>query len=511
MFAIGCTLVTFLGLSVSINDEPDDPFAVMQQRIETIIADAEPGVVSIVVSHKKYGETQQPETPGELGGYQPPNQPRNPFQAVTPNQSLDLSNPANVADHMTGSGIVLDEAGLILTNYHLIDQATKIYVRNSQGNGCYANIHAADARSDLAVLKLLEPLNGLHTAPFAKVQLEGANTNLRKGSWLIALGHPTVSAVGDGGPSAMWGTLSNIRRTVAIDTNSTTVSEESRTKALHEYGSLLQTDARTTLGCSGSALLNMNGELVGISAPLALVAGADTAGGYAIPFNETYRQIVEVLKQGREVEYGFLGITVDPNWRNGRGVRILNVTPGTPADKVKLVGNSPLSQSDVILSVDGKPIDSQDDLFLHLGAALAGSNVTMQILRNGQISTVTATMAKYNNEFPFVASVQPPAIHGLHVEYVSVLLMKMLQALDNRVATRGLPEGVLVEKLEPNSPAEKVLQPLLADSENWIITHVNGTAVDTPAKFVTEAMKQPTMTLKLIALSTNETRTVKLP
>ena len=222
------------------------------------------------------------------------------------------------------------------------------------------------------MLKLLEPLSSIKAASFADVQLEGANQNLRRGSWLIALGHPTVSSVSDGGPSATWGTLNNIRRTVAIDHGSTPVAEELRTKALHEYGSLLQTDARTTLGCSGSALLNMKGELVGISAPLALVAGADTAGGYAIPFNDSYRQIVEVLKQGREVEYGFLGITVDPQRQLDQGVRITQVTPGTPADKAQLLGPNPMGPPDIIMAVDGKPIRSQDDLFLHLGAALAG-------------------------------------------------------------------------------------------------------------------------------------------
>ena len=120
-------------------------------------------------------------------------------------------------------------------------------------------------------------------------------------------------------------------------------------------------------------------------------------------------------------------------------------------------------------------------------------------------------MTKYNNEFPFVASVRTSPIHGLRVDYVSVLLMKMLQAQDRRVATQGLPEGVLIENMQPNSPAEKMLKPLLDDSEHWIITHVNGIAVDTPAKFITEATKQPNMSLKLIALSTNQTRTVKLP
>ena len=124
MLGIVCTLIAFASLTTKVGDDaiPDDPFAAMERHIETMIAQAEPSVVSIVVSHKTYGDTPNSQEPGELGGYKPPKQPRNPFQTVAPSETLDLSNPVNVADHMTGSGIVLDESGLILTNYHLIDR-----------------------------------------------------------------------------------------------------------------------------------------------------------------------------------------------------------------------------------------------------------------------------------------------------------------------------------------------------------------------------------------------------
>ena len=132
----------------------------------------------------------------------------------------------------------------------------------------------------------------------------GNADELKKGQIVISLGNPYAIAR-DGQPSAAWGIVANLQRKAPA-----TPSEADPTgrPTLHHYGTLIQTDAKLNLGTSGGPLLNLKGEMVGLSVALAAAAGYEAAGGYAIPVDATFRRAVETLKRGREVEYGFLGI-----------------------------------------------------------------------------------------------------------------------------------------------------------------------------------------------------------
>jgi serine protease Do len=427
---------------------------------------------------------------------------------------LDLSDPHNIPDNEYGSGVVLDESGLILTTYHLIEGATKIYVRTAGGKGSYADVHAADARSDLAVLKLLHPPAGLRAVKFADVRVgpgpNGEKPTVARGEWVISLGHPLAAGFADGTPSASWGILSNVRRRAPGPGQ-----EEQRNRPLYRHSILLQTDARVTLGCSGAALLNMDGELIGLTTPMAAVMGAETAGGFALPFDRNYRRIVEVLRAGREVEYGFLGVSVLATVANGPldgGLRINHVSPGTPAALAGLAGGDDGARggADYILSIDGHPVREQDDLFLYISAALAGTKIKLEVAkRGGPAREVTVTLAKYAHGLPWVASVRPPAVFGLRVDYSSLLLQQ-----DRRAAEQGMPEpGVLVRDVEPGSPAAKKFKPLGDDPRRWLVTHVNGKPVRTPDEFYRAAGRRP---VKLRLLDPNPTardreQTLQLP
>src|SRR5205823_6616810 len=143
-----------------------------------------------------------------------------------------------------------------------------------------ADIHAADARSDLAVLHLIRPLT-LTALPL------GDGGRVRKGDLVIALSNPYAAGFRDGSPSVSWGVVSNLRRRVVNSTR-----EVDYRKPLREFGTLIQTDARLALGCSGGALVNLDGELVGMTAALAAFAGSDVTGGYAVPFDARFRRII---------------------------------------------------------------------------------------------------------------------------------------------------------------------------------------------------------------------------
>src|SRR6202011_3306869 len=107
-----------------------------------------------------------------------------------------------------------------------------------------------------------------------------------------------------------WGIVSNLRHRAPA---TPLLNEIDRAKiTLHQYGALLQTDARLSVGCSGGALINLQGELVGLTTTLAALTGGDTTGGFAVPMDAGIRRIVRVLEKGEEVEYGFLGVRFDP-------------------------------------------------------------------------------------------------------------------------------------------------------------------------------------------------------
>ena len=488
---IGLVILS-LGAPIGVGADPPSRESVrsFEQHVRGIIDAAEPSVVSIVVSHDtKYPSNSKSNRPGRLGRYPKtseltPRQNWLPFPAGF-DPRLDLSDPLNVADHHFGTGIVLGGEGLILTNYHLIDGATKVYVRASTGKGSYADIHAADARSDLAVLQLLDPIPGLKPLKMAEVRVSdvpgGAKANVVRGSWVIALGHPHAAGVGDGSASASWGILSSVRRKAPGPGR-----EELRTRALYHYSILLETDARITAGCSGGVILNLDGDAIGLITPLAAVTGSETAGGFAVPFDANYRRIIDVLRSGREVEYGFLGVSVDPAGpqRVEGGLKIKVVSPHTPAALVGLSGRDN-GGTDALVAIDGKPIREQDDLFLLIGAALAGTRVTLTVARGGRTEQIQVTLAKSLNEMPWIASDRPPSVHGLRVDYGSILLLQNI-GIPRRIEP-VIPPGVLVREVEPNSPAEAWFKKLGGGTGRWVVTHVNDKQVLTPAEFYREA------------------------
>jgi S1-C subfamily serine protease len=435
----------------------------IQQAMEQVIEKAEPSVACVLVSrsdgYAKYRAAPSVDTPGKLGSFDA----RAYLRGVNdPNvrkelYALDLSH-ANHQPEAYGSGVVLDAGGLVLTNAHVIRGATKIYVRLPGNRGSYADVHACDPRSDLAVLKLLDKVPDLKPLKF------GDGGKLRKGQFVIALANPFAAGFRDGSPSASWGIVSNLRRRAPGPPN-----EMDRAKVtLHHYGTLVQTDTRITLGCSGGALLNLDSELVGLTTAQAALVGSEAPGGFAVPFDDGLKRIVEVLRKGREVEYGFLGVQMDPESRPGKGVRVEKTSAGSPAQRAGV------ADGDVILSIEGRPVHENDDLFLYIGSQLAGATIALEVERGGMKRSVNVKLAKYYIPGGSIASERPPARAGLRVDYTSLLGQQ--QAVPG--SFRGIPEGVLIREVVPKSPADRA--GLQAEK---VIAKVNGRAVHTPDEF----------------------------
>ncbi len=440
----------------------------MQKRVTEAAGKAGPSVACVLVSRSDayaadphWGVKPDPERPDRLGRFDaeearkkiPPGDKR----ALRKIDAHDLGARGHVPESY-GGGIVVDASGLILTNAHVVKNATRIYVRLEGKPGSWADIHACDPRSDLAVLRLLDPPEGLKPLPM------GDGGVVEKGQFLLSLSF----GYRDSGPSVNHGLVSNLRQRVPAPADEDETSRHKLT--LHHYGTLIQTDARITPGVSGGALLDLDGKAVGLATALAGVSG-DTPGGFAIPLDVSTQRIIDVLKKGQEVEYGFLGIVLEPDrFGAGRGIRVGRTSAGSPAAKAGL------KAGDVIVAVDGNPIRKNDDLFLHVGMVLAGRTARVEVLRGGARQAINVTLAKFYVPGPVVAAKRPPARFGLRVDWSSIYAQRNPFALLGRERDPGV--GVVVREVIPGSPADKArLQP------DKFLTHVNGVAVANPAEF----------------------------
>ena len=267
-----------------------------------------------------------------------------------------------------GSGIILDKAGNILTNNHVIEGADYVTVTLSDGRSYPANLVGSDSITDLAVIKIAAAK--LTPAKF------GNSSNLEVGEDVIAVGH----ALGlKGGPTVSKGVVSALDRTIQTDAQKAMVD-------------LIQTDASINPGNSGGPLANSRGEVIGINTAII----NDSNGiGFAININDAHVVVDQILRSGY-VMRGFLGITpfnVTDSIREqlnlpvADGVIIAGVVEGFPA------GESGLQTEDVIVMLNKAAIENSGDLSKFLLNNPPGSNVEVSFYRNGELRKVELVLA----------------------------------------------------------------------------------------------------------------------
>ena len=441
----------------------DNLIGQLENAVKKAVASAEPSVGCILVSrspqYKELGAVPLDNMPGKLGGFVPPiEQQKRPRKALDkPRSSLDLSDPETYPDSF-GTGVVVDSSGLILTMAHVVKDAVKIYVRFPGGKGSYADIHALDGRSDLAVLRLIEKI------PDLKPLKIGDASNLKKGQFLIHLSNPYASGFYDGSPSVGWGMLSNLRR----KWNNQSADADRTQVPLYQYGTLLQLNTVVKPGASGGALLTMDGSWVGILASIAGWPGADSSEGYAVPLDINHRKIIEVLIKGEEVEYGFLGVQMAAGVRN---VKVAQVSERSPAARAGIY------QGDTIVAINGQVVDTPDDLFLHIGSTLAGNIAQVEVVGvvGNQTRVVQVKLAKYLSSLPVIASNQRAPVLGITVDYSSLLAQRPFGV--NQWG-RGVPDSVLIKDVLPGSLAD-----IAKLQSGKLISRVDNTPVSSPAEF----------------------------
>jgi len=476
---------------------------VYEKALQEVIKQADPSIVCILVSrsdaYKKIFHDEPPaDNPGKLGafdtskaeplpapkrrGWRPMRDAPNPQDELE--KLYDLSRKDNVPESF-GSGVVIapPPAGthgsdgkelLILTNYHVVHEATKIFVclvesgesaKRNRRNGSYANIYAADPRSDLAVLRLIDPGVG----PRQPVKFGDAD-QLQKGSFLVSLAFP----YGVADPSASKGIVSNLHD-VAIGAP---WEDREGARPLYKYKSLIKVDTRLNAGCSGGALLNLKAEMVGLTTARALLSGSETAAGYAIPIDKRMKRIIDKLRAGEEVEYGFLGVQSSSR-EPVLDSRVVQIRARSPAAKAGM------RAGDMMISVSGERVYDANDIFFTVATALADSTVRIEVRRSErggrQPESFDVTLAKSYVPGKIIASNRPAPIRGLRVDYTSTLERGPAAPVGRFGGDPGIQPGVLVTELQPGSPASLQLH------LNDIITHVrtqNGLMpVNTPKEF----------------------------
>ncbi|HXZ59391.1 MAG TPA: Do family serine endopeptidase [Steroidobacteraceae bacterium] len=267
-----------------------------------------------------------------------------------------------------GSGVIFDaRRGYIVTNAHVIENASEITVTLQDGRDLKAEVVGSDQPSDVAVLRV--SADGLSPMPL------GDSSRLEVGDFVVAIGNPF-----------------GLQHTVT----SGIVSGLSRTGINPDgYEDFIQTDASINPGNSGGALVNLRGELIGINTEILSSTGGNVGIGFAIPVNMV-RSVVEQLIQYGAVRRGQLGVsmyTVTPDIAHSLGLAsaagalVSQVVEGSPADKAGLrVG-------DVITAVNGQPIKSNSELRNAIGLLRVGDRIEIELLRDGRPARVTAAIA----------------------------------------------------------------------------------------------------------------------
>ncbi|MGP0067990.1 MAG: trypsin-like peptidase domain-containing protein [Isosphaeraceae bacterium] len=452
MCCLACTLDGLQQPPTSAPPAVAEAVTALENALSEAIARAERSVVAI---HRDKGEN--PQVTQAVRGRKPTPHVQEPSQF-----DIRIRRPVDPGDFISfdyGSGVVVGEKGQILTAFHVVRGAERLRVRASGQVPFEAEVIAADPRSDLAVIAP-RAIPGVET-PRLKPLAIGDSARLRKGSFVVTLGNP-FNAARDGSPSASWGIVSNLARSL--------VPEEDKWPTLRNYPTLLQLDAKLNLGMSGGAVINLKGELVGLTTTAASPAGFDAQAGYAIPMDKLGHRVVETLKEGKEVEYGLLGI-LSPDRTN----RVNEVAPNSPAS----LGD--LQIGDVIIAVNDVPIRDFDELLLAVNAYPAGEAIRLKILRSDKPIERTLVLAKFPVDGEIIATNRPGPWRGLRVDY---LTQRSLRVIGMQFEER-MSAGVVVTEVEEGSPAA-----LAGLKKGQVIRRIGEQPVLTPRAFAEAVAKQ---------------------
>ena len=373
---------------------------------------------------------------------------------------VDIKQRGRTIGKAGGSGFIIDDEGYILTNHHVIDNSDKVSVKLSNGREYEAKIIGSDAGSDVALLKIT-PKN----VDLKPIKL-GNSTNLKVGEWVLAFGAPF-----------------NLEQTVTAGI----VSAKGRGGVGSQFVPFIQTDVAINRGNSGGPLVNLKGEVVGINS---MVFNPMISSGlsFSIPI-DLADSVSKQLQETGKVVRGYLGVgyeAVDQDVADYlelpevNGALINNVAKDSPADEAGI------KPRDVIVEIEGNKIKQHQDLPFYIAQIAPGTKVEIKAYRDGKLKTFETTLVSREGSLSVNQQNSDDNILGLEV-----------LPLENSIKERlGINFGVLVNSVEPGSPAQRA-----GIEQGDIILEIDRVAIATLDQFNRQVAKLENARKALVLIS----------
>lgn len=329
-----------------------------------------------------------------------------------------------------GSGVIVSRDGYILTTYHVVQNAEEIKITLNDKREFKGKVIGSDPQTDIAVIKI-------EAKELPAVRM-GNSGSAKAGDVVVAIGNPF-----------------GLNQTITMGI----VSAVGRVNiGISEYEDFIQTDAAINPGNSGGALVNTNGDLIGINTAIFSTSGGFMGIGFAIPSNVANSIAQSIIKQGKVIR-GWLGVTVQdltPELAKSFGIKkeqgalVTDVMKGSPAEKAGL------RRGDLVTEFEGKPVENSATLRNMVAAIAPGKTVKLRVVREGRDETITATTGEFPVKKPAAKKSEPKkseynnALKGVNVQEVAPDLRESLNL-------PGEIKGVIVVNVAEDSPARDTL------------------------------------------------------
>lgn len=398
-------------------DGPAVSLGSFRNGFASVLAPALPAVVNIHSS-----TVVKPKDQGDMPFFNDPF-----FRQFFGNNGGQFGQSAPQREESLGSGVILASDGLIVTNNHVISGASDIKVTLSNQKEYSAKLIGTDPKSDIAVLKI--DATGLPVLPV------GDSSKLKVGDVVFCIGEP----FGLQGTATMGIVSATGRSGLGIE----------------NYEDFIQTDAAINPGNSGGAMIDLAGDLVGINTAIETGGGGGSVGiGFAIPIDMARLVMNQILEHGKVIR-GYLGVyisSVSPelakqfNYTGNGGVLVNDVTAGTPGAKAGL------KRGDIITAVNGKPVDTANQLQLQISESTPGTIVRLTVWRGGVSQEIPVTLGTLPENAGQTSNSSPQGQQGPGV-MKGVQVENVTPAIANQLNLPPDTRGVVVDSVDPSSNA----------------------------------------------------------
>ena len=370
--------------------------------------------------------------------------PGSPFEDMF----KEFGTPQERKSAALGSGFIIDEKGIVVTNNHVIQDAEDIIIRVNDDREFNAKVIGADPLSDIAVLQLET------NEKFIPVKF-GNSDKARIGDWVIAIGNPF----------GLGGTVT-----------SGIISARNRALGLSRYEDYIQTDASINSGNSGGPLFDMNGDVIGINT--AILGRSGSIGiGFAIPSNSAKIVINQLIEFG-ETKRGWLGVRIQDvtkeiaeveNLDEPRGALVASVAQNSPSEKAGV------KAGDIILEFNGERIQEMKQLPIIVAKTEVGKKVKVKIWRNKKEITKTITLGRLETSEDFKVAEKNKATKEIEIENLKITVR---QLTNEDIKIRNLPNqtsGLVITNIENDSPLKNSIElnSIILEAQKKKIRNVN--------------------------------------